>query len=232
MKTRVLYILERYPQISETYVKSEVEAVCADYDLRILTLNPAEIPSAVHLPFAQLTSERQLLELVQEFRPHVMHTQYLHTAEFVDRVARRLELPYTVRAHSYDAIFRRQKLALSEFCLGVLTFPFTRERLEAIGVPPNKITGCYPVVNYARFHDPSPVGQAVLNLGACRPKKKFEDFIDLATLVPDRQFNLISIGYLTEQMRAYNVQKGGRVSICNVVQPEEMPAVYKKHGWL
>ena len=88
MKTCVLYILDRYPQISENYIRSEIEAVVADYDLRVVALHPANIPATVHLPFALLTSEKQLVELVQEFRPHVMHTHYLHTAEFVDRVAR------------------------------------------------------------------------------------------------------------------------------------------------
>ena len=98
-----------------------------------------------------------------------------------------------------------------------------RQRLEAIGVPAHKIIGCYPVMNYARFHDASPVGEAILNLGACRPKKKFEDFIDLARSMPDKQFNLISIGYLTEKILHYNIEKGGPVNFCTVVQPEEMP---------
>jgi glycosyltransferase involved in cell wall biosynthesis len=122
---------------------------------------------------------------------------------------------------------------VSERCLGILTFPFTRPILERLGVPARKIIECYPVINHARFDDRSPAKtDAILNVGAAIPKKRFRQFVDLAAKVPGRECNLYGIGYNTKLIREYNVSMGGWANVHDAVQPEEMPEIYKRHSWL
>jgi glycosyltransferase involved in cell wall biosynthesis len=228
----VLYILDRFPQLSETYIKVEIEALRGDYDLRIVSLRPADLPYRNHHPFEHVTSKQQLDAIVREFRPEVLHTHYVTTLPFVSQVAAAFDIPYTVRSHSFDVIGMRSRVALNELCLGVLAFPFARTAIEAAGIPSAKVIDCWPVVDVARFHDPAPNGAAILNVGAALPKKRFEDFIDLAARMPGRTFDLYSIGYLSPQLAGYNTARGAPAAIHAAVQPEEMPRVYKAHGWL
>src|SRR5262249_10933441 len=133
--------------------------------------------------------------------------------------AGRPDIPFTVRAHSFDVLDNGGKcvresapLLNSELCLGVLSFPFTPPLLEGAGVRGEKVVACYPVVNYRRFCDTSPNGDAVMNVGACLPKKKMEDFLTLAASDPltlpsppaaggegrvrgGRRFDLYALGY-------------------------------------
>lgn len=58
------------------------------------------------------------------------------------------------------------------------------------------------------------------------------DFIELARLVPDQRFHLYPLGYRTDELRRANERAGTPVAIHEPVQPEEMPAVYKRSRWL
>ena len=71
-----------------------------------------------------------------------------------------------------------------------------------------------------------------MNTGACIPKKKMEDFIQLATLVPNMEFNLYAIGYKLGKISRLNKSVGSPVSIIPPIEPEDMPREYKKHRWL
>jgi len=236
-RTRVLYVLGEYPQISQTYILSEIEAVRTDYDVRVVALAKADLPCLDAHPYECVGDPERIDEIIEEFRPHVLHTHYLITLKLVSRLAERHRVPFTVRTHSFDALsgsdhLRRAPLLNRDSCLGGLAFPFTRPALERAGCRPEKIIDCHPVIDYQRFHDRSPNGTAVMNVGACIPKKRMEDFVDLARLLPDRQFDLYPLGYATEEIRRYNDERGGPVHIREVVQPEDMPGVYKRHGWL
>ena len=245
-KLRVLYILHHFPQISETYVRSEIEAVSDQCDVRVIALHEADSPYRNHAPYVVTNDPEQIREIIEQFSPHVLHAHWLQQlptlAYFAGRAAGRgggREIPFTVRAHSFDTlsadnehIRRTREIINSDLCLGVLTFPFTRRLFEEAGVRSEKIRDCWPVVNYRRFHDRSPNGDAVMNVGACLPKKRMEDFLELATRMPGTEFNLYAMGYHVDRMRAMNERYGAPVNIIPPVEPEAMPAEFKKHRWL
>lgn len=232
MRKRVLYLLDRYPQLSETYIKVEIEAVRSRYDIRVVALDSADLPYRNHSPFELFRDGAQLTRIVREFRPDVLHTHYMTTQPGVASVAQAAGIPYTVRSHSFDVFEMRARPAIDSLCLGILAFPFARQALQDAGVPASRIVDCWPVIDYALFHDESPNGSAVLNVGACLPKKRFEDFIELAARMPGLGFDLYAIGYGIEDIARLNAQRGAGAAIHGAVQPEEMAAIYKAHGWL
>ena len=245
-KLRVTYILYQYPQISETYIRSEMEAIRDACELQVFSLRPADAPYGTHEPYVLTDDVDAIRQGIRDFEPHVLHTHWLpHVRElgyfggYFGRAASEAGIPFTVRAHSFDVLDHHHRyvreaapLINSELCLGVLSFPFTRPILERCGVRGEKVYDCWPVVNYERFHDESPNGPDVMNVGACLPKKQMEDYLKLAKLVPHRRFDLYALGYRSKEIDKLNTQMGNPVQIIPPVEPERMLNEYKRHQWL
>ena len=256
----VMYIIKGYPQISQTYIKTELEAIYHEYKVSIVSRNPSNIPYKNHFPYQHLTEIDAIIELIKEVKPDVLHTHYLNQLDTLGTVAEITGIPFTIRTHSFDTLSLREKnwqvyikqiLARNtpqfkkvarvkqnlhwinhDLCLGALAFPFVRPFLEKHGVRTNKIIDCYPVVNYQSFYNRSTNGDAIMNTGAVLPKKKMEDYITLASLIPERKFNIYALGYDVEKLKSFNEIKGNPVNIILPVEPNQMPCEYKKHQWL
>lgn len=262
-----MYLLHGYPATSQTYMKTELEAVWSDYDVRIISNNPrkVEFPFRNHLPHENLSQFGEILEAVQDFKPDVIHTHWLHQTNVVSELARKTGTPFTLRTHSFDVLNKpkpekslvkllsktglvpepgRKGLLTApgnireavpylkdDLCLGILAFPFVRPRLEAAGIPGEKIHDCFPVVNYELFHDRSPNGEQVMNTGAGIAKKQMDGFIRLGTMVPNRQFNLYALGHQVEELASLNEQLGRPVNMVPAKDPDDMLPEYKKHQW-
>jgi len=194
-KFRVMYILKNYPQMSETYIKTEIEAVHEVCDVGIVATKRANMPAKNHEPYRYIEDPAMICEAIEEFQPDVLHSHWFHSVKLLGKLARKTGVPFTVRGHSFDSIWpedesrfrhlpllsvfarpshirRAVKFIEDEFCLGLLTLPFARPRLERAGFPAAKLVDCFPVVDFKRFFDPRPNGTAIMNVGACIPKKR------------------------------------------------------------
>jgi hypothetical protein len=249
-----MYVLKNFPQMSETYIKTEIEAVQDCCEIMVISIKKANLPAKNHAPFRYFEDLGMVREAIQEFRPRVLHSHWIHLIKQVGKLSRKTGVPFTARAHSFDSIWpdktgfdhlpilnryrfpsqirRAVSLVNSDLCLGILAFPFARSRLEKAGIRGDKIVDCYPVVNFPRFHDPSPNGEAIMNVGACIPKKKMEDFVELAVREPGLQFNLYALGYEVDALREFARERKSPVNFIPPVELEDMPAEYKKHRWM
>jgi hypothetical protein len=54
----------------------------------------------------------------------------------------------------------------------------------------------------------------------------------LGAAVPDRRFNLYSLGYQSDKVVKFNKSLGEPIDIVANVEPDDMPAEYKKHEWI
>ena len=242
-RARVLYLVREFPQISQTYIKTELEAVKDRYEVRVISLQPADIAEPAHLPFQVVRGQRDTLAAIRDFRPQIIHTHYMVMGNVVGEIAAAAGLPFTLRSHSFDVLetqaFRAQSDWLtirehlrSEVCLGVLCFPFLRAPLEQFGIQADKLLAVPPVIAFSRFHDRGPNGRAIMNMGAVRPKKQMQDFVELSRLLPERQFNLYAMGYSVDDLKVYAEQQRGPLNFIAPVSHDDMPAEYKKHEWL
>jgi hypothetical protein len=255
-KLRVMYVLRDFPQISHTYEKNEIEAVRDEFVIKVIAMKKPNIPYKNHAPFHYISNRAMIHDAIKEFCPHVIHSHYLDHIQILSKLSGQSNIPFTIRAHSFDTMEPGNRLSLFDFisspqrdsipthirrgaplinddlCLGILSFPFSRQILERAGIRSDKIFDCYPVVNYRKFHDRSPNGNAIMNTGACIPKKQMEDFVHLGTIKPDMEFNLYAMGYKVGKIARFNEAKGSPVNIVPPVEPEDMPREYKKHRWL
>ncbi len=250
MRQRIVVFVQTYPQVSETYIKNEVDALARDYEVEVVAFAPGSYPYRTRRPHIVVTTENQanVLEYLRRFAPHALHAHYLIRLPQVLAISQLLAVPFTVRAHSFDVLESSlarpgvatasgwqailPQAARSPLFRGVLCFPFVRERLIAAGLPADKVIACKPVIDVHRFRDTGRNGNAIMNVGAAIPKKNMADFIALSGLVPERAFNLYGLGYLTRELTEQNRAAGGRVEFIAPVDPEDMPAEYKKHAWL
>lgn len=243
VKPRLVYVLERYPQLSETYIKAEIEALLPTWDVQIVSFRRVDHPDPEWQPFHLVQDPSALARLLKDLKPRVLHTHYLHMAPVLLGLAQVTGIPFSVRAHSYDSIVvpgRPQpkgfacigEVVSHPLCLGLLSFPFTRPWLERAGVPPEKLHDAFPLVNVARFHDRGPNGKGVMNTGAALPKKGFEDYLRLASMLPGRTWDLFPVGYQTEALAARNEALGRPVTLHATRPSARMPEVYKAHDWL
>lgn len=263
MKPRILVVVTSFPQVSQTYIKVELEALRRAYDVYVASLVPPDLSYATDQPHERADGIRRLIEIVRAFRPHVLHTHWLRNAATLHWVAERTGVPFTIRGHSFDVLeprggrgvvpalkhrikhLARGRLAYApsyvdesvryvngKYCLGLLAFPFARPRLTALGMRDDRIVDCYPVIDFERFHDRSPNGPGVMNVGAASPKKKMADFIDLASRFDDRPFNIYAMGYQSARLAEYNRRAGSPARVMEAVHPDRMPAEYKRHQWL
>ena len=250
MKRRIAVFVRAYPQISETYVKNEIDALASEYEIEIVAFGAGSYPYRTRRPHLVVTqdNQRNILEYLRKFRPDALHAHYLTHLPQVFNLSQQLQVPFTVRAHSFDilgnslASYDTRRATAGQASLaqagqsplfrGLLCFPFMRERLIGAGLPPSKVIACNPVIDVQRFRNTEPNGGAIMNVGAAVPKKNMGDFIALSQLVADRPFNLYALGYLTPELKDQNRSAGGRITFIEPVDPEDMPAEYKKHAWL
>jgi hypothetical protein len=242
---RVTYILYNYPQLSETYVSSELTRIASDHVVDIISLERSNERIDDEQPYVFERDEAKIVERTRAFAPDVIHTHWLWGPQlmYACRLARTLDRPLTVRGHSFDvlalkpadpypSIARNLDILCGEQCLGILSFPFGIPRLIEAGLPEHKLIPCRPVVDYERFHDESPNGQGVVNVGACLPKKDFRGYLDLAMQVRELNFDLYPIGPQTDALRKVNEELGSPVTIHSPVRHSTMRGVYKQHEWL
>lgn len=201
-KRRALYLLFHYPSITEAYVEAEIRAVSHAYEAFVIATDahPTGVtPYRLHSPYRVIPDRATILESIQSYHPHVLHAHRLFMLPLLAPICAELGIPFTVRSHAHDAIPSRDprvagwmqqapqllpNATSSRLCLGILAFPFTRRHLEGWGVPRDKIHDCYPVVDFSRFHDPSPNGDTVVNAGSYMPKKNMEAFLERAWETP------------------------------------------------
>lgn len=253
-KQRILYCLKKFPQISQTYIKNEILTLQEDYDIAVIAVQEPNIIDPNHYPYKVLQDIDLIVEEIKQFKPDVLHSHYLLSVKLLHELSQRTHVPYTTRTHSFDVLLKTwippaNPLNTDHFfltppgppnaveyvntdnCLGIISFPFARTLLESAGINSEKINDCYPVIDYQRFYDIAPNGNAVMNMGACKPKKKMKDFIYLSSLLPEKRFNLYAMGYFWDELKTYNKELGEPTHF-DLKLPEEMPAEYKKHEWL
>ena len=91
-----MYILKNFPQMSETYIKTEIEAVRERCEIAVVATKKANLPAKNHVPFRQIEDLSVIRELIKEFRPHVLHSHWLHSAKLLGKLASKINVPFTV----------------------------------------------------------------------------------------------------------------------------------------
>ena len=82
MVKRILFILKRYPQISETYIHEEIASVRKTHPTKIVSLYNVDKQRSNHYEYQLVAFEAAnfvdvMDQVVNDFQPDVLHTHYM-----------------------------------------------------------------------------------------------------------------------------------------------------------
>lgn len=108
--SKVLYYLYEFPQLSQTYVKVELAAVSRRLLVDVVATKYAKTPDKTAQPFNIISEPREVVKYVKRTQPDVLHSHWLYMAENLFAVAKATDVPFTIRAHSFDTLPLIQEL--------------------------------------------------------------------------------------------------------------------------
>lgn len=193
---------------------------------------------------SQVEFLKRVQRVIDGFKPDFLHGHYLGMGLLLRRLAERNRIPFTLRTHSMDVLSGSVekhrvlcRAANSSWCKRVLVFPGNfRNILVERGLDETKLVDCWPVINYAKFHQPErrPLTGKVMCAGPAQLKKAHEDFIDLAAMMKDSglTFDLYTQGLRRERSLIPRNYKLGQPVNLRYEDPDQMPRVYTDHDWL
>ena len=75
-----MYILRQYPQISETYIQTEIDAVSSEYEVIVIAFQQSGKNGTAtykeHTPYLVIKDAEQIDNAIRMFRPQVLHTHW------------------------------------------------------------------------------------------------------------------------------------------------------------
>ena len=243
---RVLIATWNYPLPSETYIETERRFIDTFATTHVMVkFHAGPEPTPEHGSFTVDGSRLKTRWQLRRWKPDIVHTHWAMSAPWAARLARKADVPWSLRTHSFDILVRPfeelQRVAAvanESDCIGVLGFPFAREPLEKAGLRPEKFTETRPVVDVDRFRAGTPSSDVVLSFGAIQERKALAatEFARLSRLAPDVTFAHHPMGHGTRaELRAgLNEIVGGedgRVDIRDWVPHSEMPDIYAGARW-
>jgi len=181
---RVLYVIWHYPQLSESYVESEIRCL-RRWGVEIAVWR--EVGPASPYESQVQVFDGELEAVVREFRPDVLHVHWLGFAlSRGDRLAA-LGLPVTLRMHGFDvseAPFRQ--LLQNDWLHRVYAFP---RQLRLLDAPDSRVCALRSAFDTSYFRpaaakDP----RLVLRTSSCLPSKELALFFDVAKRLPSHRF--------------------------------------------
>lgn len=228
---RVLWALWHYPQITEAYIRSDLEGaralgveieVWAEMDASVSHVNDVKVHRGT------------LDEAIAAFRPHVVHTYWLSSAlNYADTVHRH-GLPHTCKVHGFefqDGLLR----ALEAHPATARMYLFDHLRVRVPWSSPkfrNSTSSFLPAL-----YPPAPWQEKdrrlVLRTGAGLPTKGYRDFFAIAKACPQHRFVLV-IGRallresMIEEITGWRDEMQAPVEIKVSLQHEEVAALMAK----
>ena len=228
---RVLWAVWNYPQLTETYIRCELAAMRRwGVEVEVWSeIIDTKSPYASDVP----VHHGSLEETIAKVRPDVVHVHWLNKGKDYREVIARAGLPMTVRGHSYEFATKSVKKLLSDPAVrSVYLFPHFAKQIS--GSP--KIHPMTSAFNEDWFYPPEKKDRRlVLRMGAGKPTKGLESFLEIASRCPEHRFVLV-LGLLpnmddyVDRLLAENRRLGSPVEIRQNLSNEESAALVREAG--
>jgi len=229
---KVLIVCYDYPQLSESYVDTEVTWM-ARQGVEVEVCSMAE-PGARGV--ATVRVHRDGLErAIADFRPDLLHCHWISMVEEAARLAQARGLPVTVRGHGFEVSDETVRACHAfDAVRAVCMFPHLAARYGE-GRP--KVRPLASAFNSRRYY-PRHVAKdrrMVLRTAACLETKNIEWFFHVAAACPDHRFVLalsrIALRpHLPPRFEALNASLGFPVEMRWDVPYDDMAALYAEAG--
>ena len=184
---RVLYAIWHYPQLTETYIETELRALKrAGVKIEVWSEKDAEVPGDVVVP----TRKGSLADAIRIVRPDIVHIHWLNFGKYAD-IAQAAGVPVTIRAHGFETTRESVAKALAHPNIKrMFLSPFqdissqhNDARIQRLATPFDT-TLFSPSANKDR--------RMILRTSAALRSKELEFFLELSKRLPDHRFVLVA----------------------------------------
>jgi glycosyltransferase involved in cell wall biosynthesis len=182
---RVLYVLAAFPQLSESYIASEIQWA-RRYGAKVRVWSSIE-PTAP-FPTDVPVDRGPLADAIRRFAPDVVHAHWVRTGqEFADIVAS-AGLRMTVRGHWHHVPSAIGALDQHPAVERIFLFPHLANRLSSILRSVEALPVAFDSHEFASSARKDP--RLVVRAGIAKPAKDLETFIRVAARCPRHRFVL------------------------------------------
>ena len=181
---KVLYVLNSYPQLSASYVEYELKKMC-DFGFEIEVWRRQKPHSPYHSDIK--IHDEDLREVVSKIKPDLIHIHWLDIAKIILPFIDDLNIPTTIRAHSFDTTKKSIKFCTKRsFVKKIYCFP---QHFDDFNDAKLKIQNTVFDTKVFKPHK-NKNKRLVVRGGAALPSKSLPFFILLAKELPDFKFIL------------------------------------------
>jgi len=209
----VLYALWHYPQLTETYIRWEIECMRRwGVHVEVWSERTPASPFATDVP----VHGGSLASAIARVRPQLVHVHWLHSALDYASEIRRAGLPLTVRAHGFE-VTRRHVLALQRRPEVRAIYLFPHMARDYAGS--DKVRSVTTAFNGDLFYpDRTKDRRLVLRTAPGLPTKDLQTFFDVAQRCPQHRFVLVLARCngqerFLDKVDAYNRKLGSPVEL-------------------
>lgn len=228
---KVLYALWHYPQLTESYVRSEIIGVKRlGVEVEVWSEENVAAPFVSEVP----VHRGNLADVIAQFQPDLVHTHWIHMGIKFSTLLKELDMPMTVRGHGFE--FSPTTVATldqDEKVKGVYVFPHFVAECKSVSGKVKPLATIFTPELYFPSKDKD--RRLVLRTAAGLATKDLSTFFKTAQLCPEHHFVLaISRTYqrehVTDELLAMNQSLGNPVEILVDVQHEELSKVVRNAG--
>ena len=230
---RVLYLLWHYPQLSETYIESEILCmkrwgVHIEVWSRCEVATPYEASVPVH--------RGSIAEAIASCRPDILHVHWTNIAIEEGEQLLASGLPFTVRGHGFEFTDKAiHKLLTLPALRRAFVFP---HQVAGFSNEP-RLTPMASAFDTSLFRpEPNKDRHLVIRTGAALASKDLELFFDVAKRLPDYRFVLAVVEclnqkpYMEELIKTWKRTKSPAELMLNVPRDKLAPLVHRAGFYL
>jgi len=229
---RVLYLLDHYPQVTESYIYSEIEYMQRQgVHIEVWSEHQPITPFPTSVPIHYGT----LAETIELVRPDLTHAHWLTAFRFAEEVGN-FGLAMTVRSHGFE-FFPERLRQLHQFksVYAIYLYPhffrnFTDELHKLKLVP-----ACFNPHRY--FPGIEKNRKLVLRVSAALPTKDLHLFFRVAQKCKEHQFVMVvgrcrneKYPHFADELVQYNLSLGNPVDLRINMMPEEIAPLVQEAG--
>lgn len=183
---KVLLLLGNYPQLSETYITTEIDFLMRS-GISVEVWSPSITTPGV--PEQTKVHRGSLKDAVASFGPDITHVHFLFHAGEHSKTLGDMKIPMTVRGHSFDFDRTRAgQVAQIERVKKIYLFPHFARMCSSPKIVPLPVA--YNSTRYVPYEKKN--RKAVLRTSAGKRNKGLGDFFATAALCPEFSFTLAS----------------------------------------
>ncbi len=183
---KILYALDTFPQLSESYINAEIERMMSwGVDVEVWSKDEPKSSANVDVK----VHRGMLVDAIRLVKPDIVHTHWTKSALKYKDAAKRMGLPLTARGHWHFVTKQLEKIERDDTIVRLYMYPHLARKYGSASAKILPMTACFhhewlaPRVAKDR--------KMVVRTAACKKPKDLATFIRIAQKLPDYRFVMI-----------------------------------------